>query len=153
MLKYIATLFALRTPLSMAHAHCQIPCGIYDDSMVFTQLEQHITTIEKSMQEISATDNMHDVTRWTVNKEEHAQKIQDIMAQYFLAQRLKPDVTNYLPQLMRIHQITIDAMKAKQTTDLKYVESLRMLVDSYEKLYYAPHEHKDAPKDKPKDKE
>ncbi len=153
MLKYIATLFALLTPLSMAHAHCQIPCGIYDDSMVFTQLEQHITTIEKSMQEISATDNMHDVTRWTVNKEEHAQKIQDIMAQYFLAQRLKPDVTNYLPQLMRIHQITIDAMKAKQTTDLKYVESLRMLVDSYEKLYYAPHEHKDAPKDKPKDKE
>ena len=153
MLKYIATLFALLTPLSMAHAHCQIPCGIYDDSMVFTQLEQHITTIEKSMQEISATDNMHDVTRWTVNKEEHAQKIQDIMAQYFLAQRLKPDVTNYLPQLMRIHQITIDAMKAKQTTDLKYVESLRMLVDSYDKLYYAPHEHKDAPKDKPKDKE
>ena len=153
MLKYIATLFALLTPLSMAHAHCQIPCGIYDDSMVFTQLEQHITTIEKSMQEISATDNMHDVTRWTVNKEEPAQKIQDIMAQYFLAQRLKPDVTNYLPQLMRIHQITIDAMKAKQTTDLKYVESLRMLVDSYEKLYYAPHEHKDAPKDKPKDKE
>lgn len=153
MLKYIATLFALLTPLSMAHAHCQIPCGIYDDSMVFTQLEQHITTIEKSMQEIASADNTHDITRWTVNKEEHAQKIQDIMAQYFLAQRLKPDVTNYLPQLMRIHQITIDAMKAKQTTDLKYVESLRMLVDSYEKLYYAPHEHKDAPKDKPKDKE
>lgn len=148
MLKYIATLFALLMPISMAHAHCQIPCGIYDDSMVFTQLEQHITTIEKSMQEISATDNMHDVTRWTVNKEEHAQKIQDIMAQYFLAQRLKPDVKNYLPQLMRIHQITIDAMKAKQTTDLKYVESLRMLVDSYEKLYYAPHDHKESPKEK-----
>ena len=30
-------------------AHCQIPCGIYGDEMRFQMLEEHITTIEKSM--------------------------------------------------------------------------------------------------------
>ena len=35
-----------------AWAHCEIPCGIYDDHMRIHMIEEHITTIEKSMQQI-----------------------------------------------------------------------------------------------------
>jgi nickel superoxide dismutase len=118
-----------------------MPCGIYDDARIFDELETHIATIEKSMKSIDTSENMHDVSRWTVNKENHAQKIQNIASEYFLAQRLKPDAKNYIPQLMRLHQIIIGAMHAKQTIDLKYIEELKMLVASYEKLYFAPHDH------------
>ena len=36
------------------YAHCQIPCGIYNDPARFTDMADHITTIEKSMNQINA---------------------------------------------------------------------------------------------------
>lgn len=33
-----------------ASAHCEIPCGIYDDQMRVNMIGEHITTIEKSKQ-------------------------------------------------------------------------------------------------------
>jgi len=38
---------------SIVYSHCQIPCGIYDDSVRFDMLAEHITTIEKSMKQIT----------------------------------------------------------------------------------------------------
>ncbi|MGB1077121.1 MAG: superoxide dismutase [Ni] [Bdellovibrionales bacterium] len=142
MAKYLV-LILLLIPFSGAYAHCQIPCGIYDDSRIFDELEQHVETIEKSMKAISETDNVHDITRWTINKEEHAQKIQDIASEYFLAQRVKPDTPDYMKHLLRLHQMIINAMKTKQTVDLADLENLKSTISHYEKLYYAPHEHKE----------
>ena len=56
-MKYVLTALFLCLPFSLAHAHCQIPCGIFDDARVFDELEEHITTIEKSMKSITASDN------------------------------------------------------------------------------------------------
>jgi len=36
-----------------AAAHCQIPCGIYNDTMRVAMMYEHIVTIEKSMKLIS----------------------------------------------------------------------------------------------------
>ncbi len=33
--------------------------------------------------------NANQITRWVINKDEHATKIQDTICHYFLAQRLK----------------------------------------------------------------
>lgn len=33
-------------------AHCEIPCGIYDDEMRMNMISEHIVTIEKAMQQI-----------------------------------------------------------------------------------------------------
>ncbi|MDY6953871.1 MAG: superoxide dismutase [Ni], partial [Thermodesulfobacteriota bacterium] len=38
--------------VSYASAHCEIPCGIYDDQMRIDMIAEHITTIEKSMKQI-----------------------------------------------------------------------------------------------------
>ena len=76
---------------SHAMAHCEIPCGIYDDKMRISLLEEHIATIEKSMgmiMELDNSKNSNQTVRWIMNKEEHANKFQEIVSQYFLTQRI-----------------------------------------------------------------
>jgi len=127
-----------------AFAHCEIPCGIYDDAMRIKLLGEHIATIEKSMGMILDLDqdknhNANQLIRWVMNKEDHADQFQEIVTQYFMTQRLKPDAPKYAEQLTLLHRMLITAMKTKQTTDLKHVEELRTLLAEFEKLYFAPH--------------
>jgi len=142
----IATLaFAVTT---RANAHCQIPCGIYDDELRVQLIEEHVTTIEKSMNQIVALGketpvNYNQLVRWINNKEEHAQEIQDIVADYFLCQRIKAPESKdgkpweqYVAQLTTLHQIEVAAMKAKQTTDLANVEALRSLIATFRTAYF-----------------
>ena len=76
-----------------AFAHCEIPCGIYDDEARIASLREHVKTIEKSMAQIkglSAEANKNQLIRWVDNKEAHANEIQHIVTQYFMTQRIKP---------------------------------------------------------------
>ena len=140
-------LFAGLAPRAVL-AHCQIPCGIYDDEMRFRMLEEHVTTIEKSINQIGELSaepgkNANQLVRWVMNKEDHADKLQEVATQYFMFQRIKPvDETDptawsaYQKELTLMHKITVHAMKAKQTTDLAEVETLRTLIGEFEKLYF-----------------
>lgn len=134
-----------------AYAHCEIPCGIYGDSLRIQLIEEHITTIEKSMNQINelsadADKNYNQLVRWVTNKEEHAVKIQDIVSQYFLHQRIKPvDESNteqyekYITRLKLLHKLQVYAMKAKQTTDLDYIKKLRDTLHEFEEAYFHKH--------------
>jgi len=134
-----------------SYAHCEIPCGIYGDSLRIDLMEEHIRTIEKSMNQIielskEGDKNYNQLVRWIVNKEEHAKKLQDIVSQYFLHQRIKPvDPENeeaykkYVKHLTLLHELQVYAMKAKQTTDLKYIEKLRAALKEFEKAYFHSH--------------
>jgi nickel superoxide dismutase len=140
-----------------AGAHCQIPCGIYDDELRVQLIEEHITTVEKSMNQITAlgsakATDFNQLVRWVGNKEMHAQEIQDIVTAYFMAQRIKPPkdhsdesaVSEYLHKLALLHAIQIHAMKAKQSTDLGEIETLRKLVSKFRTAYFGEegeHEH------------
>ena len=132
-----------------AAAHCQIPCGIYDDELRVQLIEEHITTVEKSMNQIIALGaaekvDYNQLVRWVGNKETHAQKIQDIVTAYFMAQRIKPPtdhgdeaaVNEYMHKLALLHAIQVHAMKAKQGTDLEEVATLRDLVGKFRKAYF-----------------
>ena len=128
-------------------AHCEIPCGIYDDAMRIKLLREHITTIEKSMQQIieltqAKERNDNQIVRWVVNKEQHVDKFQQIVFQYFMTQRIKPVTKGevgydaYVDKVMVLHSMLVTSMKAKQTTDLEYIQQLRQQVDTFEKLYF-----------------
>ena len=141
-----STLFILLTA-SNAFAHCQIPCGIYDDEARFALLEEHVTTVEKAMkkiEELSAAQspNYNQIVRWVGNKEHHADEISEIVTYYFMAQRVKPAekkneeaYSKYLGELTSLHQMIVYSMKAKQTTDLKNVEQLRALIRQFKASY------------------
>ena len=136
-----------------ANAHCEIPCGIYEDSLRISLIMEHITTIEKSMKminEISSSTNpdYNQLVRWVNNKEEHAKYIQEIVSQYFLHQRIKitepsdkENYDRYIKQLTLLHRILVYAMKAKQTTDLEYITKLRKATQEFSDLYFHGHSH------------
>ena len=131
-----------------ASAHCEIPCGIYGDETRIKLLNEHIDTVEKSMKQIaelstSQQKNYNQIVRWVVNKEEHCNKIQHIVTQYFMTQRIKPvgpagekpAKRKYVTQLTLLHQMLVHAMKAKQTTDAVHTRKLRDLIHQFEHAY------------------
>ncbi|MCB2183866.1 MAG: superoxide dismutase, Ni [Desulfobulbaceae bacterium] len=134
----IAACFAFS--ITAAQAHCEIPCGIYDDQARLSEIAEHIQTIEKSMNQIMALQkegkiNYNQLVRWVNNKETHAGYIQEIASQYFLTQRIKFDTENYDKMLAALHRIIVYAMKCKQTTDLENAANLRNSLHDFEHLY------------------
>ena len=131
------------------NAHCQIPCGVYDDAMRVKMIEEHTLTILKSMNYIKTNQNdlqqQNQVTRWIMNKEQHAQEIQEIVSEYFLTQRikLKDDSKEskdlYHAQLAALHSILLDAMKCKQTIDTSITNSLLENLNKFVNLYFDEH--------------
>ena len=144
----LAGAIATGLTIERAAAHCQIPCGIYNDELRVQLMEEDVTTIEKSIKEIGALSktlppNYNQLVRWVMNKEEHADKVQEIVSDYFLAQRIKhPGTTEgeafdkYVAQLTLLHQIHVAAMKAKQSADPATVAPLRDLIAKFRVAYF-----------------
>jgi len=132
---------------TLAYSHCQIPCGIYDDEARFSEIAEHITTIEKSMKQIEMLSaegkpNMNQVVRWVNNKEHHADELSEIVTYYFMAQRVKLPAQgdmkaqqDYVKKLTLLHQMLVYSMKAKQTTDLENVEKLKSSLKAFHDVY------------------
>lgn len=130
------------TAIHSVLAHCEIPCGIYTDTMRIQMIEEDCQTIEKSMEQIKALSadpaaNANQLIRWVANKEEHADKIQHVVTQYFMTQRIKPGDADYAEKLTLLHQMMIEAMKTKQTTDAVHVAKIRELSAAFAKLYFS----------------
>lgn len=134
--------FALPTQLS---AHCQVPCGIYDDNNVIGSMDTDVTTIEKAALQIVELSkdpeaNAQQIVRWTTNKESHAQALQEKVLNYFLAQRLKLPETDadkeaYSKKLALCHEIIVTAMKCKQSTDAANPAKLKELMVSFREMF------------------
>ncbi len=120
-------------------AHCEIPCGIYDDEARMTLIEEHAATIEKSMTKIVELEkggNANQLVRWVTNKEHHANELQHIVTQYFMTQRIKFDTPDYDKKLAALHKMLVYTMKCKQTVDPANVEKLRKAAAEFHQLYF-----------------
>ncbi len=144
---FVLLLLILVLPARAALAHCEIPCGIYDDRMRVALIREHIDTIEKSMKMIDhltgeADKNYNQIVRWINNKEAHAEELQHVVYQYFMTQRIKSvdkgkdGFDSYIHQLTLLHELLLEAMKSKQTVELDHVDSMRKLADKFEKAYF-----------------
>ena len=137
-------LLAIAAPL---WAHCEIPCGIYGDEARFAAIAEDLTTIEKSMKQIAELAGQNDaqsanqLARWVANKEEHANRIQHVVTQYFMTQRLKAVEEGdegraaYTEKLVLLHKMLRGAMKCKQTVDVEEVEKMRVLLHEFKHAY------------------
>lgn len=134
------------------YAHCQIPCGIYDDPARITAMAEHITTIEKSIKQINGPGtSTNQSVRWVMNKEKHADELANIITYYFMAQRIKPSAqadsaayAKYIKELTLLHELLQTSMKAKQTADLAQVTKLKSLLHDFSDSYlglHAGHSH------------
>ena len=126
------------TPTAVA-PHCEVPCGIYADQMRFEQMLEDTATIAKAISSInelasSMADTppsgkaINQATRWVTTKENHATNTQQIISQYFLTQRIKPDHKEYVGQLATSHKVLVAAMKCKQDSNPATAEALKKAI-------------------------
>ncbi|MEM9354420.1 MAG: superoxide dismutase [Ni] [Planctomycetota bacterium] len=126
---------------SRVDAHCQVPCGIYDDPARIKLLFEHESTIAKAIDQIGELADTHEPTghnqlsRWVLTKEQHATDIQRIMADYFMTQRIKPDAEGYTDLLTKAHAVMIAAMKCKQAADPATAKALHESIRAFEEAY------------------
>ncbi len=140
-LPLIVVLLVMFFGSSNVGAHCEVPCGIYDDEMRVRMIAEHITTIEKAMTQITQLEsqkamNHNQLTRWVMNKEHHANEVQKIVAQYFMTQRIKLNAEQYSDKVTLLHKMLVYAMKCKQTTDLTHIATLRSLLKAFHGIYF-----------------
>jgi nickel superoxide dismutase len=131
-------------------AHCQVPCGIYNDAARIIQIQEDFSTIQKAMTKIKELSqqqdatSMNQLTRWIITKEDHASKIQKVVSEYFLTQRIKAktegsDYNTYVKQTTTLHQILVSAMKCKQTIDEQNAILGINLIDEFIEIYFDSH--------------
>ena len=131
-------------------AHCQVPCGIYNDAARIIQIQEDFSTIQKAMTKIKELSqqqdatSMNQLTRWIMTKDEHASKIQNVVSDYFLTQRIKAktegsEFDTYVKQTTTLHQILVSAMKCKQTIDKQNVILGINLIDQFVERYFDSH--------------
>ena len=122
-------------------AHCQVPCGVYGDSARFTQMLEDQSTIAKAIGQISELAGKEDarsanqLSRWVATKEDHASKIQKIIAEYFLTQRIKASSDKYDALLKGAHAVMVAAMKCKQGVDTNSADTLKSAIESFQSVY------------------
>jgi len=141
-------------------AHCQVPCGIFDEAARINGMVEDTATIAKAqklMNELAGKDDaqsQQQFVRWTNEKEKHAQRIMETIADYFLAQRVKPvakpaddagdeekaKYAAYLQTLADHHAVTIAAMKAKQSADPATAEALAEAIHALSHIW-VPDDH------------
>lgn len=137
--------FIIGLPL-VAHSHCQIPCGIYDDYARVQAMLEDAITVEKSVKLItelagkSDPQSQNQLIRWVTNKEKHAQNIITTISDYFLTQRVKTTAKDYTERLKKHHAVIVAAMKSKQNAEVKYVKALKEAITAL-KPYYPEHKH------------
>ncbi len=127
-------------------AHCEIPCGIYDDHARVQSMLEDADTIIKSAKLIgelagkSDAQSQNQLVRWVMNKEKHAQSIIDTISNYFLTQRVKSDQSDYAERLKKHHTVIVAAMKAKQNADGEFAKNLKASIEALA-TYYPEHKH------------
>ncbi|CAI8296565.1 MAG: Uncharacterised protein [Opitutia bacterium UBA7350] len=132
---------------SYALAHCQVPCGIYDDSARVDSMLEDAATVQKAIATLATLSGKTDLpsinqsVRWVQNKELHAQRIIETISDYFLTQRVKPGQDDYATRLARHHSVILAAMNAKQNTSFDAAQVLRVSIQNL-RAYYPSTAHK-----------
>ena len=123
--------------INTAQAHCQVPCGIYNDAARIGALAEDVITISKAITKINELAGKSDATsinqavRWVQTKDAHASNIIKVISEYFLTQKVKPvstgkkgDYQKYLESLSRHHAVMVAAMKTKQNPTKQTAKTL-----------------------------
>lgn len=134
--------------------HCQIPCGIYHDDLVFAQMNEQVETIAKSTQAIIELEKvchnpqvMNQTTRWIINRDHQADHLAEMVSTYFLQQRI-PVGSGSAKILATAHQLLVSAMKVKQNVGSQPVQDLQEVLKQFATQYQELRGHLDGKTEK-----
>ncbi len=117
--RLFAAIDAADTPLTV-HAHCDLPCGVYDPAQARIEAE----SVKACMEKTNASDDHLFRERATIIKEERAELVKHhlwvLWTDYF-----KPEHLTRFPELHEIFWKTTKAAgEAKKTNDVAVADAL-----------------------------
>lgn len=129
-------LFAAVVNTSLLSAHCQMPCGIYHDDMVFDQIDQYVETMYKAISILKDNKSQtprdrNEFTRWVLQKETASDEVADTITTFFLQQKIKPGEQDTIKRITAAHKLLFLLVGIKQNVDLAIVEEF---ADQWEKF-------------------
>lgn len=106
------------------HGHCQMPCGIYHDDMVYDQIDQYVETMHKAISELKmikfdTVQDKNQFIRWIMQKEKMSDDVSDLILKYFLQQKIKPDEEDTSEKVVSAHKLLFLTVCMKQAPELK----------------------------------
>jgi nickel superoxide dismutase len=130
-------LFAEFTPVTV-HAHCDVPCGIYDPSGAVIAAKTVARMVELIGQiEVTDSATRNKLVRCITTKEEHAEKVkhevQVIWSDYFKPEHLAkfPDLHDQVWKLLKL------ASKNKQNVDAAAAAELVAATEAFAATFVA----------------
>jgi len=131
---------ALLKPRRVVHAHCDLPCGVYDPAQARIEAES-VSKVQEKYQDAEnqkkPSETVEDFkARCLVIKEERADLVKHhlwvLWTDYF-----KPNHVEKYPQLHELFwQATKEAGEAKKSTDPKQGQKLLDLIDEIGKIFW-----------------
>jgi nickel superoxide dismutase len=126
-------------PPATVHAHCDIPCGIYDPHL----MQLAALTVVRMNQLIDGLDaagnaraNEHALTRYTVVKEEHAEIVKR-EARVIFGDYFKPEHVEKHTNLRDLTwNILKTAGKARQNIDMQAAQDLLGLTQQFAEIFW-----------------
>jgi nickel superoxide dismutase len=108
------------------NAHCQLPCGIYHDDMVFDQVDQYVETMVKAVtvltdSKFTSLKDHNEFVRWVMQKDRHSDETATLLCSYFLQQKIKPGEDDTAKRVLSVHKMLVLIVQIKQSVDLKLV--------------------------------
>ncbi|MGH7639772.1 MAG: superoxide dismutase, Ni [Candidatus Dormibacteria bacterium] len=132
----ITKLASRLTPRRVVHAHCDIPCGIYDphEAQLAAQTVETMVTKLKALGDDASNHNSF--VRMVTVKEQHAERVkhevQVLWSDYF-----KPEHVEKFPELHDLVWKTLKAASAcKQNIDSDKAAELRSKVDEVARIFW-----------------
>ena len=130
----------LLKPTTVAYAHCDIPCGIYDPTPAkiaadtVAKMVEKINALDKSATDFTTRGNF---VRMVVVKEQHAEickkELQVLWSDYF-----KPEHVEKFPKLHDTFWKALKlASKNKQNVDAQAAADLQAAVKEISDMFYA----------------
>lgn len=122
-------------------AHCQMPCGIYHDDMVFDQIDQYVETMVKAIAKLKDNKNANaqernEFVRWVATKDHQSDDVAQLILTYFLQQKIKPGDADTAKKLERAHRLLFDAVAIKQNVDFKTVSDFAEEWEAFKLMFH-----------------
>ena len=131
MMIFKASLKRFFTP-KIVFAHCDIPCGIYDPH----EAQVAALTVMRMIDLMDESEDMHDITRYILVKEQHAEKckheIRVIFGDYFKDEHIEkhPDLYELNHKVMQL------ASKVRQGKDRGVAKELLEAVNRIAEIFW-----------------
>lgn len=123
------------------NAHCQMPCGIYHDDMIYDQIDQFVETVYKGISvmndsKFSTVKEKNEFIRWVMQKEKCCNEAADLILRYFLQQKIAVGEDDTEKRLVSAHKLLFMLMAIKQNTDLDFVKQFNAEWEKFKLMFH-----------------